>query len=230
MNICIIPARGGSKRIPRKNIKTFAGKPMIEWSITAAINASCFDHIVVSTDDREIAQISMRVGAEVPFIRPAELSEDYTPTGAVVRHALESLVVGHAFSDIKVCCLYATAPFVSASDIDKSLLILNSARCDFVLPVTSYAFPVQRALNLDANGTFLEMREPVEFATRSQDLKESFHDAGQFCWGFAEAWISGDSPFTRKTLPYFLPRFRVQDIDTAEDWERAELLHKVIHG
>ena len=228
MNICIIPARGGSKRIPRKNIKQFAGKPMIEWSISAAIKANCFDRIIVSTDDMEISNFAKSIGAEVPFIRPPSLSEDYTPTGAVIKHALEWLKLPE-LSKTNVCCLYATAPFVTSSDICQSLSILNPLVCDFVLPVTSYAFPVQRALVIDESTKFLEMREPAEFASRSQDLKESFHDAGQFCWGSAEAWISGETPFQRKTLPYNLPRSRVQDIDTNEDWEKAELLHKALY-
>lgn len=228
MNICIIPARGGSKRIPRKNIKQFAGKSMIEWSISAAIKANCFDRIIVSTDDIEISNFAKSIGAEVPFIRPPSLSEDYTTTGAVVRHALEWLKLPDIYKT-NVCCLYATAPFVSPSDICQSLAILNPLMCDFVLPVTSYAFPVQRALFIDESSKLLEMREPDEFSTRSQDLRELFHDAGQFCWGLAEAWISGDTPFQRKTLPYSLPRFRVQDIDTIEDWDRAELLHKALY-
>jgi pseudaminic acid cytidylyltransferase len=228
LNICIIPARGGSKRIPRKNIKQFAGKPMIEWSISAAIKANCFDRIIVSTDDMEISNFAESIGAEVPFIRPPLLSEDYTPTGAVVKHALEWLKLPE-ISKTNACCLYATAPFVTPSDICQSLSILNPLACDFVLPITSYAFPVQRALVINEKTTFLEMREPAEFSSRSQDLEESFHDAGQFCWGLAEAWISGDNPFQRKTLPYNLPRFRVQDIDTNEDWDRAELLHKALY-
>ena len=144
MNICIIPARGGSKRIPRKNIKKFAGKPMIEWSISAAINADCFDRIIVSTDDSEISKLAKSSGAEVPFIRPQSISEDYTPTGVVVKHALEWLELSD-LSNTNVCCLYATAPFVTSNDINQSLSILNPNVCDFVLPVTSYAFPIQRA-------------------------------------------------------------------------------------
>ncbi len=228
MNICIIPARGGSKRIPRKNIKQFAGKPMIEWSISAAIKANCFDRIIVSTDDIEISKFAKSIGAEVPFKRPPSLSEDYTPTGAVIKHALEWLNLSE-LSKTKACCLYATAPFVTPSDICQSLSILNTGVCDFVLPITSFAFPIQRALIIDESTKLLEMREPAEFSSRSQDLKESFHDAGQFCWGLGQAWMSGESPFQKRTLPFELPRYRVQDIDTAEDWYRAELLHKAFY-
>lgn len=228
MNICIIPARGGSKRIPRKNIKKFAGKPMIEWSISAASKAKCFDRIIVSTDDKEISDFAKSVGAEVPFIRPSSLSEDYTPTAAVVKHALQWLKLPN-IANTNACCLYATAPFVSSDDICDSLSVLNAVECDFVLPVTSYAFPVQRALIMEESTKFLKMREPSEFSSRSQDLKELFHDAGQFCWGLAEAWISGNNPFETKTMPYKLPRYRVQDIDTKEDWIRAELLHRFMY-
>ena len=153
VNICIIPARGGSKRIPRKNIKQFGGKPMIEWSISAAFKADCFDRILVSTDDIEIANFSESVGAEVPFIRPSELSEDYTPTGAVVKHALEWLQLSE-IEEINACCLYATAPFITPNDIRESLSILDPKVCDFVLAVTNYASPVQRALVVDEKKDF----------------------------------------------------------------------------
>jgi pseudaminic acid cytidylyltransferase len=228
MNICVIPARGGSKRIPRKNIKKFRGKPMIQWSISAAIKANCFDHIFVSTDDEEIADYAKLNGVEVPFLRPSALSEDYTPTGAVVKHALEWLGLPSVM-EIKACCLYATAPFVTSDDILQSLSLLNPQVCDFVLPVTSYEFPVQRALVVDGENGYLGMREPTEFASRSQDLEESFHDAGQFCWGLGAAWMAGGSPFQRRTLPFNLPRIRVQDIDTPEDWDTAELFHSVLY-
>ena len=228
MNICVIPARGGSKRIPRKNIKKFAGKPIIEWSISAAVKSKCFDRIIVSTDDKEIANFSKSLGAEVPFYRPHDLSEDFTPTADVVKHAIEFFQFPD-ISQVNVCCLYATAPFITPTDIRESLLILNSSVCDFVLAVTSYAFPVQRALVINKINGSLKMIEPSKFSTRSQDLDESCHDAGQFCWGTAEAWILTDDPFKNITLPFNLPRFRVQDIDTAEDWHRAELIHKALY-
>ena len=229
MNICVIPARGGSKRIPRKNIKKFAGKPIIEWSISAAKKSKCFDHIVVSTDDEEIANLAELTGAEVPFFRPTELAEDFTPTAEVVKHAIEFFQFPD-ISEINVCCLYATAPFITPSDIRESLSILNPLSCDFVLAVTSFAFPIQRALAIDKITESLKMREPDEFSTRSQDLEKFYHDAGQFCWGSAEAWILADNPFKSRTLPFNLPGYRVQDIDTAEDWFKAELIHKAFYG
>lgn len=228
MNICIIPARGGSKRIPRKNIKKFGDKPMIEWSILAAIDSNCFDRVIVSTDDNEISELAKSVGAEAPFIRPSSLSEDHTPTGAVVKHAIEYLGLPN-LSQANICCLYATAPFVTADDLRGSLSLLETKNCDFVLPVTNYAFPIQRALIINEGTNLLEMRDPDQFLTRSQDLIESFHDAGQFCWGLAAAWASAESPFDQKTIPYKLPRYRVQDIDTHEDWILAELLHKALN-
>ena len=228
MNICVIPARGGSKRIPRKNIKKFAGKPIIEWSISAAVESKCFDRILVSTDDEEIASISESIGAEGPFCRPADLSEDFTPTADVVKHAIEFFQFPD-ISQVNVCCLYATAPFITPDDIRESLLILNSSICDFVLAVTSYPFPIQRALEIDQFNESLIMREPGKFSSRSQDLDKSYHDAGQFCWGKAEAWVITNDLFQNITLPYNLPRFRVQDIDTTEDWHRAELIHKAFY-
>ena len=190
MNICVIPARGGSKRIPRKNIKEFAGKPMIEWSISAAIKANCFERIIVSTDDIEISAISKTIGAEVPFKRPQSLSEDYTPTGVVVKHAIECLNLADLYKT-NVCCLYATAPFITSTDILKSLEILKTHACEFVLPVTRYAFPIQRALIIDQTTNFLKMREPEKFFTRSQDLGEAFHDAGQFLWVLRRLGVGG---------------------------------------
>ena len=202
---------------------------MIAWSISAAIKAKCFDRIIVSTDDVEISSFAQSIGADVPFIRPSSLSEDYTPTGAVVKHALEWLDLPEIL-ETKVCCLYATAPFVTPGDICQSLSLLNPSVCDFVLPITSYAFPVQRALIIDESSMFLEMREAcLNFPRDLKILKSHFMTVGQFCWGLAEAWISGDSPFQRKLFRMLCRRSRVQDIDTKEDWDRAELLHRVLY-
>lgn len=226
MKIAIIPARGGSKRIPRKNIKPFCGKPMIAWSIEAALHSGCFDQVIVSTDDREIAEISRSYGAAIPFFRPDELADDYTPTAAVVRHAIDWLRQENLFPQM-ACCIYATAPFIRPEDIKAGLSLLESSKCDFVLPVTTFAFPIWRALRLE-DGKFLRMMNPRFFATRSQELEEVYHDAGQFCWGKCEAWLGGQSAFDAKTLPLMLPRHRVQDIDTEEDWARAEYLYRAL--
>jgi len=220
MKIAIIPARGGSKRIPRKNIKMFCGKPMIAWSIEVAVQSGCFDRVIVSTDDLEIAEIAHKYGAEVPFIRPVELSDDHTGTTAVVRHAIDWFHRQGQQVE-KACCIYATAPFVSAEDLRNGLKILQENHCDYVFSVTSYAFPIQRAIRINGKGR-VEMLSPANFQTRSQDLEEAFHDAGQFYWGQVEAWLAGRVIFSPASLPVVLPRHRVQDIDSMEDWVRAE--------
>lgn len=226
MRLCVIPARGGSKRIPRKNIKVFSGRPMVAWSISAALQSECFDRVIVSTDDVEIAEVARANGAEVPFNRPASLADDYTPTAAVVRHAVEWLAQ-EGLRPAAVCCIYATAPFISAEDLRSGLALLEQGNSDYVLPVTSFAFPIQRALRIDRDQQ-LRMMSPQFFSVRSQDLEEAFHDAGQFLWGTTEAWTEEKLPFDARTLPLILPRHKVQDIDTPEDWVRAELLFKAM--
>ncbi|MWJ27631.1 pseudaminic acid cytidylyltransferase [Halomonas sp. ZH2S] len=222
--IAVIPARGGSKRIPRKNIKDFCGKPMIAWSIEAAIASRCFDRIIVSTDDDEMAAVARDWGAETPFIRPAALSDDYTGTIPVVAHAIEWLGERDQAPQA-VCCLYATAPFVQPDDLQAGWQALQNAGVAYAFSVTSYAFPIQRALRLTAEGR-VAMFQPEHFTTRSQDLEEAWHDAGQFYWGRAEAWLQDKPIFTDDAVPVKLPLHRVQDIDTPEDWQRAEWLFK----
>ena len=226
MRLAIIPARGGSKRIPRKNIKPFCGKPMIAWSIEAAIRSGCFDQVVVSTDDAEIADVARQYGASVPFMRPAELSDDYTGTLPVIRHAIEWFN-GQGQTVEQVCCLYATAPFVCVEDIQRGLQILEETGSDYAFSVTSYAFPIQRAIRLTEQGR-VEMFSPEHFNTRSQDLEEAYHDAGQFYWGRASAWLQGKMIFSPDSAPVLLPRHRVQDIDTPDDWLRAEWMCKAM--
>ena len=222
MKLAVIPARGGSKRIPRKNIKLFCGKPMIAWSIEAAQCAGLFDRIVVSTDDEEIAFIAKKYGADTPFVRPAELSDDHTGTAPVIAHAIEWHLT-RGFDPIEICCIYATAPFLRSEDIILGQKTLDQSDVDFAFSVTSYAFPIQRAIKLRDDGR-IEMFDPLQFQVRSQDLPEAFHDAGQFYWGTRDAWLSGMPIFGPKSVPIFLPRYRVQDIDTPEDWEQAELM------
>lgn len=226
MKLAIIPARGGSKRIPRKNIKPFCGKPMIAWSIEAALESGCFDRVIVSTDDAEIAEVARQYGAEVPFMRPLELSDDHTGTIPVIRHAIETInSQGRAVE--QACCLYATAPFIRAEDLRRGLELLQGSGGDYAFSVTSYAFPIQRAIRLTPEGR-VEMFNPEHFSTRSQDLEEAYHDAGQFYWGRAEAWLQGQMIFSPASLPVMLPRHRVQDIDTPEDWVRAEWMFKAM--
>lgn len=228
MKLAIIPARGGSKRIPRKNIKPFCGKPMIAWSIEAALESGCFDRIIVSTDDDEIAEVARQYGAEVPFMRPLELSDDHAGTLPVIRHAIETInSQGRAVE--QACCLYATAPFIRAEDLRRGLEILQGSGSDYAFSVTSYAFPIQRAIRLTPEGR-VEMFNPEHFNTRSQDLEEAYHDAGQFYWGRADAWLQGQMIFSPASLPVMLPRHRVQDIDTPEDWVRAEWLFKAMQA
>lgn len=223
MNLAVIPARGGSKRIPGKNVRPFCGRPIIAYSILTALESGAFERVVVSTDDEEIARVAREHGAEVPFVRPAELSDDHTGTGPVVAHAAEALGVS---DEGLVCCIYATAPFVTATDLLRGREVLEREGADFAFSVTSYAFPIQRALRVV--GGRVEMFDPGAFAKRSQDLEEAWHDAGQFYWGTAAAWRSGKPLFTPDAAAVPLPRHRVQDIDTEEDWARAELMFRAL--
>lgn len=225
MNLCVIPARGGSKRIPRKNIREFCGKPMIAWSIEAARQPGCCDRLVVSTDDEEIADVARSWGAEVPFLRPAELADDRTGTIPVMAHALQWLQQQGAKANA-VCCLYATAPFVQAAELRQGRELLNAVAHDrFVFTATSYASPIQRALKLDPLGGEAHMWQPELFNQRCQDLEAAYHDAGQFYWGRPLAWLTVSNLF-EGSRPLLLPRWRVQDIDTPDDWHRAELMHQ----
>ncbi|EWH00303.1 pseudaminic acid cytidylyltransferase [Halomonas sp. BC04] len=228
MNVAIIPARGGSKRIPHKNIKLFCGKPIIAWSIEAARASGCFDRIMVSTDDREIADVAREEGAEVPFMRPAELSNDHTGTMPVIAHAVQWLRDQGSLPD-QVCCLHATAPFVQPGDLCRGRRALLDTGADFAFSVTNYVFPIQRAIRITPEGR-VSMFQPEYFATRSQDLEDAWHDAGQFYWGRADAWCEGAILFSDAAVPVFLPTYRVQDIDTLEDWQRAEWLFRAMQA
>ena len=226
MRLAIIPARGGSKRIPRKNIKAFCGKPMIAYSIEAAQKSGCFDKIVVSTDDEEIATFARSLGADVPFMRPKELSDDHTATIPVIAHAIAASV--EDVKDVKaVCCIYATAPFVQAHYIQEAYEKLLTCKAAYCFSATSFPFPIQRAIRLTKEDR-VEMFSPEHFNTRSQDLEESYHDAGQFYWGTPEAWLEGKIIFAPHSTAVLLPRHLVQDIDTPEDWMRAEFMFKAL--
>jgi pseudaminic acid cytidylyltransferase len=219
----VIPARGGSKRIPRKNIRSFGGRPMIAYSIEAAVQTGLFDQVIVSTDDDAIARVAERFGASVPFVRPPELSDDQTGTTEVVAHAVEWLSAAGLSQISSVCCIYATAPFIDPQDIRQGLKILESGTWQYVFAATNFAAPVFRAFQKDATGG-LEMFFPQYFSVRSQDLPEALHDAGQFYWGKPAAWLSKARVFDRFSTVVMLPRWRVQDIDTEDDWVRAELI------
>lgn len=225
MKLCVIPARGGSKRIPRKNIREFGGKPMIAWSIAAALDSECFDQIIVSTDDVEIADVSQQWGADVPFTRPADLADDFAGTTPVVSHAVQ-WYLDHGQELTAVCCLYATAPFVEPADIREGYEQLEQSALDrFVFTATAYASPIQRALRLDPDSGEAYMWQPEQFSKRSQDLEPAYHDAGQFYWGRPQAWLNSGNLF-EASKPLVLPIWRVQDIDTEDDWIRAELMRQ----
>jgi pseudaminic acid cytidylyltransferase len=224
MMLCVIPARGGSKRIPRKNIRPFAGKPIIAYSIEAARNCGLFDRVMVSTDDAEIAEVALTWGAEAPFMRPEALADDYTGTNAVVKQAIEwhlaqDLLVSHA------CCLYATAPFVQSHYLKEGFEYLLNSGKSFVFSITQYPFPIQRAIRLNQRGE-VEALHPEYRFTRSQDLAPTYHDAGQFYWGTAQAYLDEVPMFSNASLPLILPPHLVQDIDSEEDWQRAELMFR----
>lgn len=224
MNLAVIPARGGSKRIPGKNIKAFCGKPIIAYSIEAAQRSGIFDDIIVSTDDEAISKVASEWGANVPFMRPANLSDDFTGTRAVTRHAIEAYSEQIERPEY-CCCIYATAPFLQAEYLVKGFRRLSlSPEQSFAFSVTSFAFPVQRAIQLDGNG--VAAMYPEHMMSRSQDLIEGYHDAGQFYWGRSGDYLSSKGMFSKYSIPITLPRYLVQDIDTQEDWQRAELMYQ----
>lgn len=225
MVIAVIPARGGSKRIPLKNIKEFADKPIIAWSIEAALRSQLFDRIIVSTDHQGIAEVALRYGAEVPFSRPEELADDFTDTQTVVKHAVEWLNRKGAAVEY-ACCIYATAPFIKAADLKVGYERLLNSEKAFAFSVTTFPFPVQRAIKIDEMGHVAPLW-PEDIKRRSQDLEEAFHDAGQFYWGTAESFLQKIPLFSKNSIPVIIPRHRVQDIDTPEDWKRAEMMYQV---
>lgn len=226
MNLCIIPARGGSKRIPRKNIRDFCGKPMIAWSIEAARASDLFDHIIVSTDDDEIAAVAEAYGADIPFHRPADLAGDYAPTRPVVNHAIHAVKQRFGHPDY-VCTIYPTAPFIEIDDLKRGLEQLTASGADFAFTVTRYAYPIQRALKCTSTGGITMFQSEYRY-TRSQDLEPAYHDAGQFYWGRTEAFLKDRDTYSCASVPIILPNWRVVDIDNEEDRQRAELLFRAL--
>ncbi|MEQ1955722.1 pseudaminic acid cytidylyltransferase [Mesorhizobium sp. CN2-181] len=226
MRVAVIPARGGSKRVPRKNVRVFAGKPMIAWAIKAAADSGVFDHILVSTDDVEIRDVAVAAGAEAPFLRPAELSDDHTGTRKVIQHAISE--AERAFGLVEaVCCIYATAAFVEPDDLRQGLQRLTADGRQFAFSATAYAYPIQRALRRAAGGG-VEMCQPEHRLTRTQDLEEVFHDAGQFYWGRRDAFLSEEPMFGPQAAPVMIPNWRVHDIDNEDDWKRAEMMFSAL--
>ena len=223
--IAIIPARGGSKRIPRKNIKEFYGKPLIAYSIETAKESNLFDKIIVTTDDEEIANIAREYGAEIPFLRPKELSDDFTGTADVAKHALEWLRKNGEIYDY-ACTIYATAPLLKSQYLIEGFEKLRDSDAINTFSATSMPFPIQRTFKVNDEGR-CEMFTPEYYMTRSQDLEEAYQDAGQFYWTKVDQ-TSDEIMFGKDSIPIILPRHLVQDIDTLEDWQRAEIMYKVI--
>jgi len=225
MTLCIIPARGGSKRIPRKNIRHFAGRPLIAHAIAVARRCGLFESIVVSTDDPEIAEIARSEGAEVPFIRPANLADDHTPTVPVIAHAIRSCLSKGWKAD-RVCCIYAGVPFIEFSDLIGALALLESSGADYCFPITEYSSPVQRALIRKDDGHLSPLFPEFELV-RTQDLQRAYHDAGQFYWGRKDAWLNNERIHS-SGVGYPVPQWRVVDIDTEDDWDRAQRIYNSI--
>ena len=225
MNIAIIPARGGSKRVPRKNIKLFSGKPMISYAISAAIESGLFDHVVVSTDDEEISDIATKLGAEVPFIRPATLADDQTPTVPVVANAIDAcLAMGWKFD--YVCCIYPCVPLLQVYDLKSAFELLITSDAGYSYPVVEFPSAIQRAMKSLPNGKLQPFQPQYEW-TRTQDLEHAYYDAGQFYWGKVSSWLEGKG-LQSHGAGLIIPQWRVVDIDTIDDWCRAELLFKTI--
>lgn len=224
--IAVIPARGGSKRIPGKNIRDFCGKPLIAYSIETAINSKLFDDIIVSTDDDKIAKIALEYGASVPFIRPTELADDFTGTNAIVKHAIDWLRDEGRQVD-SACCIYATAPLLRSEFLVEGYNKINNG-WQYAFSVSTYDFPVQRALHKNDDDK-LEAVDAVAIQARSQDLEELWHDAGQFYWGKADAFVNELPMTTGLACGITLPRSLVQDIDTEEDWREAEIRYRIIN-
>jgi N-acylneuraminate cytidylyltransferase len=223
-NIAIIPARGGSKRIPHKNIKPFLGKPIIAYSIEAAIQSGLFTEVMVSTDDNEIAEIAKQYGANVPFFRSPQTANDYANIGEVIEEVLTQYQnQGKVFDN--VCCLLATAPFIKPERLYEAYQLMLNKKYDSVFPIVRFSYPIQRALRLQNEN--VSMFQPENFAKRSQDLEPAYHDSGQFYWMKVEAFMKQKRFFAQNTGAISRPEPEVQDIDNEEDWKLAELKYKM---
>lgn len=227
MKIAIIPARGGSKRIPRKNIREFVGTPMVSRAVAIARDSGLFSRVIVSTDDPEIEATARAAGAEVPFVRPVDLSDDMTPTVPVVAHAVQHCI-STGWEVTHACCIYPCTPLLAIEDLKGALDLLLSRNADFVYPVSEYAHPIQRAMRMRQSGQ-MEFLEPKHELTRTQDLETTFHDAGQFYWGTSTAWLAHKRMHS-SGHGYPIPHWRVVDIDADDDWVRAELIFQALQA
>lgn len=226
-SVAIITARGGSKRIPRKNIKPFLGKPIIEYSIEAALQSGMFQEVMVSTDDEEIAQIAKKAGAKVPFMRSEDASNDFATTAEVVEEVLDSYErIGQVFD--QVCCIYPTAPFVTANAIKTAMMLLEQEQSDAVIPVVKFSFPPQRCVVINDNR--LTPKWPADMGKRSQDLEPFYHDCGQFYCLKAKSFKAQKALWMKDVVPFIQDESTVQDIDTLEDWKIAEMKYKILKG
>jgi pseudaminic acid cytidylyltransferase len=226
MRLCVIPARGGSKRIPRKNIKEFYGKPMISYAIVAAKTSELFDSIVVSTDDSEIASIGRSWGADVPFTRPDYLANDYAGTVDVIAHAINECEKNGPKPE-KICCIYPCVPLIQVEDLRNTLALLESNQgVDYAFPVTEFPSAIQRGLKRHPNGKMCSFF-PENEEKRTQDLEPAYYDTGQFYWGYRDSWLKNTS-IHNSGVGYVIPSWRVVDIDTPDDWARAELFFKFL--
>lgn len=227
MRISVIPARGGSKRIARKNVREFAGKPMLSYAIEAAQKSGLFDHILVSTDDEEIAETARAFGAEAPFRRPAELADDFTPTVPVIAHAIRACA-GLGWQADEICCIYPCVPLLDPEDLKRAHRLLGAGIARFVFPVAQFPSAIQRALRRGEDGRVRPF-DPAHVNARTQDLEPAYYDAGQFYWGRAEAWLEGGD-IHADAAAIEIPQWRAADIDTPDDWRRAEALFGALRG
>ncbi len=228
MHLAIIPARGGSKRIPRKNIKNFCGKPIISYAIEAVKNSKMFSNIVVSTDDLEIKEISLELGAKVPFMRPKDLSDDFIETQPVIKHAIKECLKREFIFD-SVCCIYPCVPLITSNDIKKAFEIHKKNQYKYCFPIVEFSPPIQQAFEFNERNHNLSLVSPGFELERTQDLKKTFFDAGQFYWGRKDLWLNKKNMMATG-VGLVLPRWRILDIDNLEDWKRAELMYRTIHN
>lgn len=227
MKIAVIPARGGSKRIPRKNVKSFAGQPMIAYAIKVAKASGLFDRVLVSTDDKEIAEIAIKNGAEVPFTRPESLADDHTPTVPVIAHAIKECETELSWDISAVCCIYPGVPFLNEGDLCEAYRMLEEGGVAYAFPVTEFPSAIQRSMRRGDEGR-MEPLFPEHELTRTQDLELAYHDAGQFYWGWRDSWFDCERIHS-DGVGLVVPNWRVVDIDTPDDWCRAELLYSAIN-